>query len=193
MKKLPVGPAEVRVLLSLRSDWTRSGVESALVAAGWATEGERLEWAAGASSPHYFGAEDNGWRLELGDEPGSEGASVRLPCALFWPALDVDEDDDPDAYEEDVRTAADEVDDLDDEYAAIWSRDPDADRDAFDEEFTRLSDVLRAELGEPDKHTEGLEPTETWHRNGFEVHLEMTDDINSYSQYDLIAIQLRAV
>jgi hypothetical protein len=191
MKKLPVGPAEVGVLLSLGGDWTRSGVESALVAAGWASEGERLEWAAGASSPHYFGGEDNGWRVELGDEPGSEGASVRLPCALFWPALDVDEDGD--SYDEDDFPADDEVDDLDDEYAAVWTRDPEAERDAFDDEFTRLSDLLRAELGEPDKRTEGVEPTETWLREGFEVHLEMTDDINSHSHYDLIAVQLRAV
>lgn len=192
MKKLPVGPAEIRVFLSLTSDWTRSGVESALVAAGWATGDERMEWSAGASSPHFFGGEDNGWRLELGDEPGADGASVRLPCALFWPALDIDED--ADAYDdEDDFAADDEEDDLDDEYAAVWSREPDADRDAFDEEFARLSDLLRAELGDPDKHTEGLEPTETWLRQGFEVHLEMTDDVNSHSHYDLIAVQIRAV
>jgi hypothetical protein len=191
MKKLPVGPAEIRVLLSLTSDWTRSGVESALVAAGWASEGERLGWAAGASSPHFFGGEDNGWRLELGDEPGDDGASLRLPCALFWPALDIDEDADGYDDEDAFTAAAGEEDDLDDEYAPAWARDPDADRDAFDDEFARVSDLLRAELGDPDKHTEGLEPTETWLRDGFEVRLEMTDDINSHSHYDVIAIQIR--
>jgi hypothetical protein len=192
MKRLPVGQEEVRTFLSLTSEWTRSGVESALVAAGWATEEDKLEWSAAASAPHFFGGEDNGWRLELGDEPGEPGASLRLPCALFWPALDIDEDaDDYDA--EDV-LAADEndVDDLDDEYATLWERDPDAERDVFDDEFARLSLLLRAELGEPDKRTEGLEPEEIWHRDGFEIRLQMTDDINSYSHYDLIAIQLRA-
>lgn len=192
MKRLPVSPAEIRTFLSLRHDWTREGVESALVAAGWAVDGEPVEWTAGASAPHYFGAEENGWRLELGDPPGEPGASVRLPCALFWPALDIDEED-ADAYdEEDDFTADDDVDDLDDEYAAVWERDRDAERDVFDDEFARISELLRAELGEPDKRTEGLEPTETWYRDGFEIHLEMTDDVNSYSHYDLIAVQLRA-
>lgn len=190
MKKLPVSPAEIRIFLSLTSDWTQGGVEAALVEAGWATEGDKLEWEAGASAPHFFGDEDNGWRLELGDPPGEPGAAVRLPCALFWPALDVDEDtyDDEDEY----ATDEDDEDDLDDEYATVWARDPDAERDVFDDEFARLSDLLRAELGEPDKRTEGLEPVETWHRKGFEIRLEMTDDINSYSHYDLIAIHLRA-
>jgi hypothetical protein len=110
---------------------------------------------------------------------------------LFWPALDIEEDDDED-YDEDF-AEIDETDDQDDEYALIWDRDPEADRDAFDDEFARLSDLLRAELGEPDKRTEGLEPTETWHRDGFEVRLEMMDDINSYSHYDVIAVQVRAV
>jgi hypothetical protein len=191
MKKLPVGPAEIRVLLSLTSTWTRDGVETALVGAGWATEGEPLEWAAGASAPHFFGGEDNGWRLELGDPPPAEGATLRLPCVLFWPALDIEEDEDYD--EEADFSGVEEVDDLDDEYAAVWDRDPDADRDAFDEEFARIGDLLRAELGEPDKRTEGLEPTETWHRDSFEIHLETTDDVNSHSHYDLIAIQVRAV
>jgi alkaline phosphatase D len=189
MKKLPVTPAEIRVLLSLTSDWTREGVESALVGAGWATDGDPLEWSAGASSPHFFGEDENGWRLELGDAPGEPGASVRLPCALFWPALDVEEDD----YDDDDFASDEvEVDDIDDEYTAVWERDPGAERDVFDDEFARLSELLRAELGEPDKRTEGLEPEETWHRDGFEIRLEMTDDINSYSHYDLIAIQVRS-
>jgi hypothetical protein len=190
MKKLPVGPAEIRVLLSLTEAWTRTQVEAALVRAGWATEDEPIDWEGGADAPHFFGEEDNGWRLELTDAPGKPGASLRLPCALFWPALDIDED--ADDYDDDFTTTVAEVDDLDDEYATVWERDPEADRDVFDDEFARLSDLLRAELGEPDKRTEGLEPTETWHRDGFEIHLEMTDDINSHSQYDLIAIQLRA-
>jgi hypothetical protein len=193
IKRLPVSPAEIRVLLSLTSDWTRGGVEAALVRAGWATEGEAPEWSAGASAPHYFGGEENGWRLELGDPPGEPGSSIRLPCALCWPALDIDEDADDEFGDDDGFSAGeDEVDDLDDEYAAVWERDPDAERDVFDDEFARLSDLLRAELGDPDKRTEGLEPSETWHRDGFEIRLEMTDDINSYSQYDLIAVQLRA-
>jgi hypothetical protein len=198
IKRLPVTPAEIRVFLSLTSDWTRGGVEKALVRAGWATEGDAPEWSAGASAPHYFGGEENGWRLELGDPPGEPGASIRLPCALCWPALDIDEDGDEDADGDDFADdgdfvgGVDEVDDLDDEYAAVWERDPSADRDVFDDEFARLSDLLRAELGEPDKRTEGLEPSEIWHREGFEIRLEMTDDINSYSHYDLIAVQLRA-
>jgi len=189
MKKLPVGPAEIRVMLSLTSDWTRAGVETALLRAGWAAAGDTVEWSGGAGSPHFFGDEENGWRLELGDPPGEPGGSLRLPCALFWPALDIDEDDDLD---DDLAADEEDIDDLDDEYAESWERDPDADRDAFEDEFARLSDLLRAELGEPDKRTEGLEPEETWHRDGFEIRLEMTDDINSYSHYDLIAIQVRA-
>jgi hypothetical protein len=190
MKKLPVGPAEIRVLLSLTSAWTRRDVEAALVRAGWAIEGEPVDWEGGAGAPHYFGDEENGWRLELNDVPSMPGASLRLPCALFWPALDLDED--AEEYDEDDAFAADdEEDDIDDEYAEVWERDPDAERDAFDDEFARLSDLLRAELGEPDKRTEGLAPTESWHRDGFEIRLEMTDDINSYSHYDLVAITLR--
>jgi hypothetical protein len=191
MKKLPVGPAEIRVLLSLTSTWTRDGVESMLAEAGWATEGEPLEWAAGASAPHFFGDEDNGWRLELGDPPPAEGATVRLPCALFWPALDIEEDED---YEdEEDFPGAEEADDLDDEYATVWDRDPEANRETFEDEFARISDLLRTELGEPDKRTEGLEPAETWYRDGFEILLQTTDDVNSHSHYDLIAIQVRAV
>ncbi|HEX6360569.1 hypothetical protein [Actinophytocola sp.] len=190
MKKLPVGPAEIRVLLSLTSDWTPAGVEAALLQAGWAVAGTPVEWSGGAGSPHFFGDEENGWRLELGDPPGEPGGSLRLPCALSWPALDIDED--ADDFDDDFESDVEDVDDLDDEYAESWERDPDADRDAFEDEFARLSNLLRAELGEPDKRTEGLEPEETWHRDGFEIRLEMTDDINSYSHYDLIAIQIRA-
>lgn len=184
MKKLPVGPAEIAVLLSLPEAWTRSGVETAFVRAGWGTP---EEWGGGAGAPHFFGEEDNGWRLELGDEPGSPTSAVRLPCALFWPALDTD-DEDPD-FDEDLGFA--DEDDLDDEYADVWERDRDADRDTFDAEFERLSDLLRAELGEPMKRAEGVLPQETWHHDGFEVVLEMTDDVNSHSQYDVIAIVLR--
>ena len=192
MKKLPVGPAEIRVLLSLTSDWTPAGVQAALVRAGWAVQGDPVEWSGGPGSPHFFGDEDNGWRLELGEAPGQPDASVRLPCALFWPALDIDEDAD-DYDEDDFAAGEDDADDLDDEYAEAWERDQDAERDVFDDEFARLSDLLRAELGDPDKRTEGLAPEETWHRDGFEIRLEMTDDVNSYSHYDVIAIQLRAV
>jgi hypothetical protein len=191
MKKLPVGPAEIRVLLSLTGDWTRAGVETALVRAGWAASGDSVEWAGGPGSPHFFGGEENGWRLELGEAPGEPGASLRLPCALFWPALDLDEDAD-DYDEDDFAAGEEDADDLDDEYAEAWERDQDAERDVFDDEFARLSDLLRVELGDPDKRTEGLEPEETWHRDGFEIRLEMTDDVNSYSHYDLIAIQVRA-
>lgn len=188
MKKLPVGPAEITTLLSLTAAWTRQDVEAALVRAGWADEEEPVEWAGGAGSPHFFGEDENGWRLELGDEPGSPTSAIRLPCALAWPALDVDDEDDDD-FADDFDD--EEEDDLDDEYAAVWERDPGADREAFDQEFERLSELLRAELGEPGKRTEGVFPQETWHHNGFEVTLEMTDDINSYSHYDVIAILLR--
>lgn len=193
MKKLPVGPAEIATLLSLTDAWTREEVEAALVRAGWASGDEPVEWAGGAGSPHFFGEEENGWRLELGDEPGAPTSAIRLPCALFWPALDVpDADDDADDYDdEDDFADEDEEDDLDDEYAEVWHRDRDADRDAFDLEFERLSDLLRARLGEPGKRTEGALPVETWHHNGAEVTLEMTDDINSYSHYDVIAVLLR--
>lgn len=51
---------------------------------------------------------------------------------------------------------------------------------------------MRAELGEPDKRTEGVEPAESWLRDGFEIRLEMTDDVNSYSHYDLIAVLVLA-
>ena len=189
MKKLPVGPAEISVLLSLPAAWTRQGVEAAFVRAGWAAEGEPVEWAGGAGAPHFFGAEDNGWRVELGDEPGSPASAVRLPCALFWPALDTD-DEDPD-FEPDPGVLVVDVDDIDDEYADVWEREPDADRDAFDAEFERLSDLLRAELGEPAKRTEGVLPQEIWHRDGFAVVLEMTDDVNSHSHYDVIAVAVR--
>ena len=184
MKKLPVGPAEITVLLSLTAAWTRPDVEAALVRAGWASEDEPVEWAGGAGGPHFFGGEVGGWRLELGDPPGSPDAGVRLPCALFWPALDEDDEEDFDDEEED---------DLDDDYAAVWARDSDADREAFDQEFERLGDLLRAELGEPGKRVEGVFPAESWQHNGFEVTLEMTDDINSHSHYDVIAILLRPV
>ena len=188
MKKLPVGPAEITVLLSLTEAWTRPDVDAALVRAGWASEDEPVEWAGGAGGPHFFGDEENGWRLELGDPPGSPDAAVRLPCALSWPALDEDDEDDveDDFFDE-------EEDDLDDEYAAVWARDPGADREAFDQEFERLSDLLRAELGEPGKRVEGVFPAESWQHNGFDVTLEMTDDINSHSHYDVIAIVLRPV
>lgn len=188
MKKLPVGPAEITVLLGLTAAWTRSGVEAALVRAGWAAADEPVEWENGAGAPHFFGGEVNGWRLELGNPPGSPDAAVRLPCALFWPGLDEDLDDDLDDDDDE-----DEEDDLDDEYATVWERTPDADRDQFDQEFDRLSELLTAELGEPGKRVEGAFPVETWQHNGFEVVLEMTDDINSYSHYDVIAILLRAV
>ena len=187
MKKLPVGPAEIRVLLSLPEAWTPSGVEAVFAQAGWA--GESVEWAGGAGSPHFFGPEENGWRVELGDEPGSPTAAVRLPCALFWPALDVD-DEDPDFDDE---PDFEDEDDLDDEYASVWERDPGADRDAFDQEFDRLSELLRAELGDPVKRTEGVLPEESWQKDGFEIVLEMTDDINSHSHYDVIAVLVRPV
>lgn len=190
MKRLPVGPAEIGLLVSLTRAWTRADVEAAFTGAGWADEDRPVEWSGGAAAPHLVG-EPGGWRLELGAAPGSPGAAVRLPCALFWPALgaddlesDLDQDFDPDPDDE-------PADDLDDEYTDVWERDEEADRDDFDREFVRVGALLRAELGEPDEAVGGIEPTELWRRDGLEIALEMTDDVHSYSHYDLIAVTVR--
>lgn len=172
--------------------WERSTIERALVSYGWARPADEsggvvVEWGGGPGSPHFFGRapgdERVGWRIELGGGPtGPEDHSsyVRLPCALFWPAFG----------EEPADADPDDEDELDGQYGDDWARLPDAARADFHAEYRRIGALIRAELGEPLEVTEGEldEYTESWHLAGLRVTLCRTDDLNSYSHYDVITL-----
>ncbi|MFF0445290.1 hypothetical protein ACFYT4_02535 [Streptomyces sp. NPDC004609] len=191
-KSLQVDAVWVRRLTALADQpQNTSGLEAAFLRYGWARPGPEgrpeIEWGGGAASPHEItggGGEGVGWRLELGDAPGEVPGAwfARLPCALFWPAFG----DEP----EDVEDAG--QDDLDDDYGPAWIRRPEAERTDFHAEFRRLGELIRAELGEPDEtgSAEMDERWERWDRKAGVVVLERTDDINSYSHYDVIAVRV---
>ncbi|MFE9422246.1 hypothetical protein ACFYNO_04685 [Kitasatospora sp. NPDC006697] len=191
--------------------WDQGELERAFLAHGWAEADESgdvvVGWGGGACAPHFFGSgsgfgcgsgsgsgsgegegegdgdgEALGWRFELGDRPvdgGPEGSFVQLPCALFWPPFGAEPED------------GDE-DDLDEDYSAAWARRPDAGRDEFRAEYERLGGLVRALLGEPvEVVEEELDCCqEVWERNGLQVVLQRSDDVNSYSYYDVINLRV---
>jgi hypothetical protein len=189
LKSLQVDAVWVRRLIALAErPWDRSQLEDVFLRHGWARPGtdERpdIEWGGGGAAPHDIegdGDDGVGWRLELGDAPG-EGAGeayVLLPCALYWPAFGEEPEDD-------------DEDDLDGDYGPQWSRRPEATRADFHAEFDRLGALIREELGEPDEtgSADLDEHWETWRRKAGEIALRRTDDINSYSHYDVIALRV---
>ncbi|MFF3554919.1 hypothetical protein ACWD4V_20630 [Streptomyces tsukubensis] len=203
LKTLQVDAVWVRRIAALTEhSWDRPGLEETMLRYGWARPGPdgrpAIEWGGGAAGPHNIddpaADEDGGigWRLELGDPPGegSGGTFVRLPCALYWPAFG----DEPDeADEADGEGEADgEEDDLDDDYGRAWIRQPDATRAELHAEYDRLGRLIRTELGEPDESGSGDldERWEQWNRKAGRVVLELTDDINSYSHYDVVALRV---
>ncbi|MGY0232082.1 hypothetical protein [Longispora urticae] len=185
MKVLPVDAGWVRAVLALTAEpWGRGPVEAAFRAHGWAPADTALDWDGGSGVPHFFAPgsdgpdpddDGTGWRFELsadGDRP-----VVRLPCALFWPAFG----DEPDP---------DDEDDLDEEYSAVWARRPRATAADFRAEYDRLAALVGAELGAPettDADDMGGRRT-VWARGPLAVVLELTDDINSSSHYDVVAV-----
>ncbi|MGW4032777.1 hypothetical protein ACWEFL_26330 [Streptomyces sp. NPDC004838] len=199
LKTLQVDAVWVRRLIAFAErPWDRSQLEEAFLQLGWAGPGAEgrpdVQWGGGAGCPHEIdggGVDGVGWRLELGDPPGIgvEDAHIRLPCALFWPAFG-DEADIED--EEDEGDDEGEEDDLDGDYGPAWIRQPEATRAGFHAEYDRLGALIRAELGEPDEtgSADMDEHWETWNRKAGEVVLERTDDINSYSHYDVIALKV---
>ncbi|MFI6284595.1 hypothetical protein ACIBCM_07535 [Streptomyces sp. NPDC051018] len=197
LKSLQVDATWVRRLVALAGrGWDRSELEDVFLRHGWARLGAggrpEIAWGGGAASPHDIdgGGEGGiGWRLELGDPPGkgAEDAYVRLSCALFWPAFG----EEP----QDAEHTEDEEDDLDGDYGPAWIRRPGATRADFHAEYDRLGALIRAELGEPDRTTSADmdEYGEIWNRDTGEVVLQRTDDINSYSHYDVIALRVGIV
>ncbi|MEW1548874.1 hypothetical protein [Streptomyces tsukubensis] len=208
LKTLQVDAVWVGRLAALTEhSWDRPGLEEAMVRYGWARPGPDgrpgIEWGGGAAGPHNVdepaGDEDGGigWRLELGDPPGEGNGEtfVRLPCALYWPAFgdEPDEPDRPDELvgEEEADGEEDDLDDdLDDDYGPAWIRQLDATRADLHAEYDRLGRLIRTELGEPDESGSGEldERWERWNRKAGRVVLELTDDLNSYSHYDVVAL-----
>ncbi|MEU5403298.1 hypothetical protein ABZ348_28860 [Streptomyces sp. NPDC005963] len=195
LKSLRDSSHDIRRLVALRDlPWERPVLEAAFVAHGWATvgpgaAGPAVEWGGGGAAPHFFGGdsseEGSGRRLELGDAPdGPAGGAgfVQLPCALFWPAFG----------EEPEEADPDDDDDLDEEYGSDWERFPEATRADFHREYDRIGALLRAELGEPDASFGGEldEHREVWYCTGVQLELHRTDDLNSYSHYDVILVRI---
>ncbi|MFE7135647.1 hypothetical protein ACFVIM_32795 [Streptomyces sp. NPDC057638] len=207
LKSLPVDAVWVRRLVTLAErPWDRAHLEDVFTRHGWARPGPggrpEIAWGGGAGGPHSCDDEGDkgddsgggvGWRLELGDAPG-EGAGdtyLRLPCALYWPPFDEEPEEAGDDSEDDEADEADE-DDLDGDYGPAWTRRPEAARADLHAEYDRLGALIRAELGAPDETGSGEmdERWERWSRTAGEVLLELTDDINSYSHYDVIALRV---
>ncbi|MFJ8232838.1 hypothetical protein ACIQ9E_23295 [Streptomyces sp. NPDC094448] len=202
LKTLQVDAVWVRRLAALTEHpWDRPGLEETMLRYGWARPGQdgrpAVGWGGGAAEPHRAddsAAEEDGgigWRLELGDAPG-EGAVetfVRLPCALYWPAFG-DEPDEAEGGADDDED--DDEDDLDDDYGPAWIRQPGATRADLHAEYERLGRLIRTELGAPDESGSGEldERREEWNRRAGRIVLELTDDINSYSHYDVVALRI---
>ncbi|MCM2392083.1 hypothetical protein [Streptomyces albipurpureus] len=195
LKTLQIGREDIRRMVALTAvPWEREPLERKFIEYAWApvapTGGKpQVGWGGGAGSPHYFGQDSTdagcGRRLELGDAPGGPAHTsgfIQLPCALFWPAFgDEPADLDPD-----------DSDDLDGEYNADWIRFPTASRVDFRGEYGRIGALLRAELGAPDASFGGEmdEYREVWYRQGLQLELHRTDDLNSYSHYDVIQLRV---
>ncbi|MFE3017496.1 hypothetical protein [Streptomyces sp. NPDC059256] len=195
LKSLRGGSDEVRRMVALSDlPWERAALEDAFVAHNWAVveagaAGPAVEWGGGGAAPHFFGEDSSddgcGRRLELGgapDGPAGGAGFVQLPCALFWPAFGEEPED----------AEPDESDDLDADYGPDWERFPEATRADFHREYDRIGALLRAELGEPDESFDGEmdERREVWYCTGVQLELHRTDDLNSYSHYDVILVRI---
>lgn len=189
LKTLPVDGGWVQRMVDLASGpWERARIEKAFVSYGWASPGPdggaQVEWGGGPCAPQSLDGADPGlagWYLELGEPPDGGDSSesfIRLPCALFWPAFGAEDD------------GGSDEDDIDEDYPPAWRRHPDARRADFHAEYDRLGALLRDRLGEPDHVLVGEmdEYREIWRCGEAAVVLHRTDDISSYSQYDVIML-----
>ena len=124
---------------------------------------------------------DTGWRLELGAAPPDPDVFVRLPCALFWPPFG--------------RTDAGAAREPDELAAGLgaWTYHAGATRADFHAERDRIAALVTARLGPPDAVRAGDHDTKraVWSRGSRSLVVETTDDINSYSSFDLLAVQVR--
>lgn len=152
---------------------------------GLARSGEDVEWEGGAGAPQFAVGADGeplGWWVELGAAPPDPDMWVHLPCALYWPAFGAEEPDDPDdedEYEEDL--------------PPLWARRPAAGRAEFHAERDRLVALITARLGAPEPVVAGAYDSyrAVWRRGDRALLLETTDDIHTYSHYDVLCIRLR--
>lgn len=168
-----------RIIALADGPWTRQDAEARFADWGWHA-GAAPEWGAGAAEPYEREDPDGeviGWRLELGPAPPDPAAAVVLLCALCWPAFGEDPEDG-------------DTDDIDGDYGADWQRVTAGCRAGFHRERDRLRDLVTARIGQPDEVVAGGDDTfrAVWRRGDRAVVLATSDDINSYSHYDVLVL-----
>jgi hypothetical protein len=182
LRVLPVDEVWVERMIALvDGPWERAPVEALLVAWGLALPGEPVEWEGGPCAPQ-LSHEPRGWRIELGAAPPEPDLWVHLPCALYWPPFGELEPDGHDGRHE-----------FDEDLPPLWTWRPDPDRAALHAERDRLTALITARLGAPELVVTG--PYDgyraVWRRGDRALLLEISDDINSYSEFDVLGIRLR--
>ncbi len=186
LKLLPVDEVWVDRMVALtRVPWERAMVEAMFVEWGLARPGERVEWEGGPGAPQFAVDADgdlSGWSVELGAAPPDPDMWVHLPCALYWPAFGADEPHDPD-----------DTDEFDEELPPLWTRKPAAGRAEFHAERDRLAALVTSRLGGPEVVVTGAYDSyrAVWRCDDRALLVETSDDISSYSHYDVLCIRLR--
>lgn len=186
LKLLPVDEVWVDRMVTLCSvPWERAMVEAMFVEWGLARPGEAVEWEGGPGAPQFAVDADgelSGWSVELGAAPPDPDMWVHLPCALYWPAFGAEEPDN-----------ADDEDEYDEDMPPLWARRPDARRAEFHAERDRLAALITARLGTPEIVVTGAYDSyrAVWRRGDRALLLETTDDIHTYSHYDVLGIRLQ--
>ncbi|MEH0829829.1 MULTISPECIES: hypothetical protein [unclassified Micromonospora] len=186
LKLLPVDEVWVDRMITLADvPWERATVEAMFVEWGLARPGEDVGWEGGPGAPQFavdHEGEPSGWLVELGAAPPDPDVWVHLPCALYWPAFGAEEPDDPD-----------DEDEHDEDLPPLWARQPDARRAKFHAERDRLAALITTRLGTPESVVTGAYDSyrAVWRRGDRALLLETTDDIHTYSHYDVLGIRLR--
>lgn len=182
-KQLPLHHGDADLVAALVGDYSLATIASALRDHGW-LDGAEVPWGRDASAPHLPDGLQ-GRRMHLGHPPGHvAGSSIQLPLALAWPAFGETEPDD-------------DIDVLDGDYPGLWQRSEAPDRSEFQAVYDAAVALLAARLGPPDLvWIDADEPDAArltaWHRDSTSAYVELTDDINSYSHYDVVLMGVQS-
>jgi hypothetical protein len=89
--------------------------------------------------------------------------------------------------------STDDEDEYDEDMPPLWARRPDARRAEFHAERDRLPALITARLSAPEIVVTGTYDSyrAVWRRGDRALLLETTDDIHTYSHYDVLGIRLQ--
>ncbi|MEU0841534.1 hypothetical protein ABZ370_18980 [Streptomyces sp. NPDC005962] len=201
MQLLPFDDALLDRMVELATlPWSRQAFEDAFARNGWCDGEDPDEPGVGWEEPWWISGEElvDDWWLMLGEAPGCRrrpdptvvcehpdcrtGCFVEHPFAYFTDPLDPKE--------------------WDNEFGPFHSR-PDVNPEATAEDFTaqyqRVSDMLRARLGDPlpegtyqpPDNEEDVDRFQVWERGDSWIVLLIAEDQITYGAYERAGIQVR--